>query len=416
MTNGYDDANWTKTGYSANRGWSYSTGSGYGTTRAADARKALEPLLDHIRQYDLLRRKLEEEGGNISELGRVTELLSHPICLKGSFRDSKVALVDQASIRTALFDVGCPDVHVDIRQLATAMPVYYFCRIRRDYWSEYSLIVEDLYQSAGYPIVDERFIRLMDGGHETYYLRLSQFRENVATSRQYSRRSCRAEASARRRNEPAAPHQHPLTALTPQRVQSPRCTVLPQYSRRYEPAASTPAPDTLTDDLLYHAGRHVFQAAWHEDQRPGMLTAAHFGLPDFSQAIELLYLCLSGELCELRQAADDRLLAFFEHTYPQPALRAFLEKLAGHDGAAINDIPRAALAAYARLSTAFSRFLGVDVPWGRDAIPRPLYKLVFANFARLEMVADRLQDNPVLQKAAETLNRESRTITDDILR
>ena len=45
---------------------------------------------------------------------------------------------------------------MDVRQLDSRMPVYFLCRLRKDYWSEYSLIVEDLYRSPGYPLTDER--------------------------------------------------------------------------------------------------------------------------------------------------------------------------------------------------------------------------------------------------------------------
>jgi len=359
-----DDEKWEKKG--SGSGWSYRSGYGYSTTRAANARKALQPLLDHIRQYDALRQKLEMQGGAISDVAKVTELLSLPITLKGDYRDCKASLIDQASLRTAIFDVGRSDLHIDVRQLPTGMPVYYLCRIRRDYWSEYTLIVEDLYQSAGYPVLDERFVRLMDGGHETYYLRLSQFREGVKTA-------------------------------------------LPDKSSRSDTS------EWDTDDILYHTGRHVFQAAWHEDQRPGVLTATHFGLVNFRQAIELLYLCLSGELCELRNATNKRLLSFFEQTYPQPAIRAFLGVLSGLDGAAINDLPQKALKLYARLSNAFSRFLSVEVPWGHRQVTTPLYKLVFGNFSRLALVADRLGEEACIRNAAQRLEEASQAIVGEIV-
>jgi hypothetical protein len=356
-----DDEKWDKTAYATGSGWS--CGTGCGTVRAVDVSQALQPLLNVLRAYDTLRQKLERSGGGISDITDVTGLLSQPVTLKGNYGDRKASLTDQAGLYTALCDLGRSDLHMDVRRLATGMPVYYLCRIRHDYQSEHSLIVEDLYRSAGYPMADERFVRMMACGHESYYLRLSQFRESV---------------------EGAG-------------------------------GAASGETDRGADDFLCHAGRHVFQAAWHEDQRPGMLAATHFGLPYFRQAIELLYLCLSGELCELRNATNERLLTFFREAYPQPAIHAFLVLLGGLDGAAINDLPRKAIKLYVRLSSAFSSFLGVEVQWGHCKARVPLYKLVFGNFSRLALVAGRLSDDTHIQTAAQRLEKESQTIVSEIV-
>jgi hypothetical protein len=174
-------------------------------------------------------------------------------------------------------------------------------------------------------------------------------------------------------------------------------------------------PTACVDDALYHVGRHVFQAAWHDDQRPGTLTARHFDLPCFQQAIELLYLCLSGELCELRNALDEKLIGFFESIYPQPSIYAFLGLLNELDGTTINELPRKALKQYLRLSTAFSHFLNTEVPWGRKHVKTALYKLIFANFDRLEMVATQLKDDISRHEAAFRLEEESQQIIEDLL-
>ena len=168
--------------------------------------------------------------------------------------------------------IGRFDLHMNIRMLDTGMPVYYICRVERDYWMEYSLIVEDLYRSPSYTWQDDRFAKLMYMGHEIYFLRLSLFRKS-------------------------------LTELLSDQENG-------------------IADKREVDEYIYRLGRYIFQAAWHEDQRPGMLTAEHFGLAKFYHAIELLYLCLSGELCQLRSTIDDRLLSFFEKAYPQPAIHS----------------------------------------------------------------------------------------------
>lgn len=358
---GRDDV--SLSGWGSGSGWGGGWAYGPGAVKKVDGRKAAAPLLDHLRAYDALRLGLEREGGGLRDLARITEHLVRPITIPGNYGDTQVALTDQSGLRAALLNVGECDLHLDVRQLPTGMPVYYLCRIRRDYWSEYSLIVEDLYRSEGYPMADERFVRLMEAGHEVYYLRLAQLREPVKAAR----------GSGGRRTE------------------------------------------ARTDELLYQAGRHIFQAAWHEDQRPGVLAATHFGLVHFRRSIELLYLCLSGELCELRTATNEELLGFFENPYPQPAIHAFLKRLAGMDGAAINEVPRKALGLYARLSSAFGRFLSMETACGRRRVPLPLYKVLFGNLPRLDPIAKGLKADPRAREAARRLEQESRAIVGELV-
>ena len=324
-----------------------------------DTREALRPLLARLAEYDALRLKLEKEGGRIPDVQKITQCLSAPMQIDTPYGAHKASLANQASLRNALFDVGDYDLRLDVRQLANRMPVYYVCRIRRDYWSEYSLVVEDIYSSPGYSMIDERFVRLMDMGHETYYLRLSPFRAPV---------------------------------------------------RAMIDGART--PEWEVDEALGELGRHVFEAAWHDDQRPAMLAATHFGLPTFRNAVELLYLCLSGDLCELRSATDGRMLRFFTEVYPQPAIHALLTRLPGLDGGQIGEMPRDALKRYGQLAKSFSRFLAVEVPWGRNPGPVPLYKLLFANFSRLDALAPVVRREAKAVGAMERLERDAASIID----
>ena len=347
-----------------------SDGLGYppATQQDRNTRKALQPLLSCLQDYDTLRRRLEQWGGTPDDFARVADLLNDKIALRSHYTKHSPSLTDQASLRRALTDVGGFNLRLDIRQLDTGMPVYYICRTRNDYWSEYSLIVEDIYLSPGYVMTEERFVKLMDFGHESYYLRLAQFREQIEEMLDAENKG-----SGHTNNE------------------------------------------WQVDDLLYSLGRHVFQAAWHEDQRPGMLAATHFGLENFRHAIELLYLCLSGELCELRSAVDGRMLQFFQAIYPQPALHAFLKMLPHLDGGVLNEFPDKALKLYAMLAKAFGEFIAVEVPWGPNQNEMPLYKLLFANLNRLHLVADPLHGNETLQKAVNRIEEKAQGVILNIL-
>jgi hypothetical protein len=323
----------------------------------------LNSLIDQIRQYDHYRRKLEQEGGTVRDIHDVTELLTRDVVIPDRYGGTRsVRLSDQQALRTAVRSAGNWDARVEVRQLNSRMPVYYLCRVRWDTWAEYSLITEDLYRSPGYPSTDERFVMLMHGGHEQHYLRLSHFRSDVAA--------------------------------------------------RMPPSELA---ELAVDEALYDVGRYVFQAAWHDDQRVGMITANHFGLNRFRQAVELLYLCLGGELCELRQAIDDSMRDFFETVYPQKAIRAFLDELKRMDGRALNAIPREALTLYARLSREFARFVQTKVFWGDRSVETPLYKLLLANLNRLENVSSKLTGQTAVRLATERLEQAAGQVVNRIL-
>ena len=169
------------------------------------------------------------------------------------------------------------------------------------------------------------------------------------------------------------------------------------------------------DDLLSKVGRHIFQAAWHEDQRLGVLVAQEFGLPLFHQAIEVLYLCLSGELCEIRGAVDETVFRFFREVYPQPGIHGFLKLLPHLEGGDLTRLTQEALGLYAILSQAFKHFLSLKVEWGFRQELVPLQKLVFANFSRLPLVAGPLAKNPEVSLAKEVLEQEAEEVVAAIL-
>jgi hypothetical protein len=164
------------------------------------------------------------------------------------------------------------------------------------------------------------------------------------------------------------------------------------------------------DALLLRLGRHVFAAAWHEDQRLGVLAAEHLRMDGFAEAIELIYLALSGDACELRSAVHERDRAFFDQVYRRPALRALLERLDDLDGDGLSALPTRALALYARLARAFAALLAVPVPWRPGVAPVSLRTLLFANCSRFAEVAATLRDCAPVAAAAAALDAESRQV------
>jgi hypothetical protein len=138
-----------------------------------------------------------------------------------------------------------------------------------------------------------------------------------------------------------------------------------------------------------------------------MQAADNFDLAQFPQAIELLYLDLSGELCELRSQIDTAMLDFFRNTHPQTAIFDFLKKLKDLNGAELNELPKAGLRNYVSLQNAFSHFLCIEIPWGRRKSKIPLNMLLLGNFSRLDLVGKALNNYNKALPAKKRLEREA---------
>jgi len=335
----------------------------YRSRSPAEIRDALHPLVQRLQEYDAARIILEHEGGRVSDLRTITQQLATAISLSGKTRNHDVCLAQPAELLKTLRAIGAQDVYFSVRVRPSGLPAYYVVRAKHGYWSEYSLLVEDLYQSADYPRPDERFVKLMDLGHETYFLRLSHF----------------------------------------------RCDVEAQLSRRRGDA------DAAIDEALHDVGRQVFQAAWHEDQYPAFEVARHFGLPHFRQAVELLYLCLSGDLCAIRASLEDDIASFFEGIYSQPAIHAFLHRLSQLEGNALARLPDRALDAFTQLTRAFEHLLRVQVRRPSQGFTVPLYKLIFANFGRLGQIAPGIAGDDGLASAAAGLEDRATEVIREIV-
>ena len=352
--------------YGAYHGYGRLYGEGYRNSRfEIDIHQAVEPLIRQIKIYDNARQKLEKQGGTIIDLASLVAILSKEIRLKGDYGETKVALRDPVAVRSALFDIDYRlgyRLRLQVRELRSGMPGYYICRTVNVYLPGYnSLIVEDLYCSPGYPIPDKRFVRLMKNGKEESFLRLAPFRADIKKGIQDDEDQNRS-------------------------------------------------MEHKTDRILYNLGRYVLGPAWHEDQFPGMQAADHLKLRYFPQVIELLYLELSGELCELRSQIDEDMLEVFQTMIPNPSILGFLKRLRDLNGAELSEIPKEGLAHYVSLQKAFSQFLSLEIPWGRRKAKMPLNVLLIGNFSRLDLVGKALSQSKNALKAKKRLEDQAQKI------
>ena len=317
------------------------TDYGYGyRSRPVCQREHLDPLLNRLKEYDELRMSLINRGGSFSRLEQLTDLLRQEIVIPVE-TVPKFSLIDQKALKSALdyFDNG--DLVLDIRQQQYGFPIYYLCKVKNDYYNTYNSVVEDLYISPGYTFHDNRLVKLMDWGHQYLYLRLSLFRQQFMLA-------CKDDPETNKIN---------------------------------------------IDRELSRIGSQVLQYAWHEDQNLGIYVSEHFGLTNFRRAVELVYLCLTADLCELRANTDKVLLKFFDQVCYQPAIHGFLISLQNASDLPIVALQQKARNCYSRLLKTFNKLLTCNVAWGASRQPLPLYKLICANMFRLDIVWQEIVTN-----------------------
>lgn len=319
--------------------------------------KGIEEMLSIMHGVEQQRLKLACKGGDADDIRKLTGLLRHEFTLTGrNSLDGKAGtahLADPQGVKRALWAAGQLDLHFEVRRTHYGLPMYYLARTHHDWWGAYGLIVEDLFLSDGYPVDDPRFVKLTRAGRGQYFLRLSPFRESVAD----------------------------MDGLEDR--------------------------DGI-DDLFYRLGRCALQGAWHTDQRFSFMVAEAFGMPQLKAAIELVYMCLSVDLCALRTHLTEHVPRFFTEVYPNPALVRLIHRLPGMNGQTINELSHTALEAYRQIARHFNRFLTTEVAWqGIEKTQVPLWKLMLANMKRLETLARYLEEDATFQQARSTLLEEA---------
>lgn len=349
----YEDSSWNYSYYTGkDAGWSGS----YSYSRERYDPNGITKLLWFIAQYDESLERLARKGGTAHDIRTLTHMLQHAFIIRGPHGESEARLSDPAGIATALSHTGQYDVHFEVRRIDLGLPAYYVCRVRQDYWGSYGLVVEDLHRSERFTLGEPRFVKLQSHGRSEYFLRLSQFRNDVAC-------------------------------------------MLGEKNDTEKPK---------TDNLLYLLGRHVLQGAWHVDQRFSFLVASAFDLPNLRQIVELCYMCLSSDLCALRRYLNDDILQFFESIYPNRALSSLMARLPGLTGNQAQALSKSARECYVEIAGGFNTFLKTNVKWQavQDGI-MPLWKLILGNTNRLPQIAEQTNGQETLQKALNTLETEA---------
>ena len=327
-------------------------------------RKGIEELLAHFRKYDESFNRLAAEGGTAQDIQALTRILQQRFRIRGPYGNAEASLSAPGDIANALSHTGQYDVHFEVRRIDWGLPTYYACRVRQDYWGTYGLVVDDLYRSERYRLDEPRFVKLQSYGRNAYFLRLSQFRNDVARM-----------------------------------LAEDKLTEKPK-----------------TDNLLYLLGRYVLQGAWHVDQKFSFLVASAFGLPNLRQVVELCYMCLGCDLCTARRYLNDDILSFFQSIYENKALSALIAQLSDVTGKQATALSKNALECYQETAALFNAFLETPVEW--QAVPKgslPLWKLILGNMNRLPDIAEQTCGQAILLQAREKLETEAQDCTGRLL-
>lgn len=331
---------------------------------AVSLRRSLGPLIGLLGDFDRKLERLSREISTMKDLEAITAALTQPKEIVGRSRTHSVCLVSPESVEGFLGDVGSGNLHLIRRQDPMGFPAFYLFRTMTDSFGEYRLIVEDYHVSPGFAFMDERFERTGGCGGEEPCLRLSPMRKAASI------------------------------------VAGRSGAVLPEFR---------------TDSLLYSAGRLVLRSAWHEDQRIAFQCSGSFSARCFRNTLEMLYLCLSGDLPEVRDSGNPDLHEFFRSVYGQPLILDLFSTLPGMGGDEIDRLRHIAVSHYRDLAEAFGEFLRTPVPWGTEGTPTELAKVVFSHFRRLDLVVCELGRCRELAEAVEKLENRSREISRRVL-
>ncbi len=289
----------------------------------------LMPLIDHLTLVDAARMDLFQNSISLSKLHHYIDLLRQPIEIGKRYRGQTFSLAER-NLERILFHENLWDIKLNVRKGYMGFPRYYLCEYRELYGRNYGIILADYYQSNDYELTDPRFSRILFYGHETNFIRMSPFREKVT-----------------------------------------------EFITGKNPAGA--------DGILIKVGSYFLQGAWHEDQFTAWLVSDALGLQKFSEAIEIIYFLLGSDFTETRDNYDGDVEKFFTLVYPRKSLLGIIKKIGNSMVEDMVDMEHIAREWYRSLNSAFSGLLKAEISWGvMEKIP--LYKIIYSNIYRLEMV------------------------------
>ncbi len=316
----------------------------------------LQSILEGV---DKITLKIREKSAGAKDMDKLRNLFTKPL-----FDNPALSLQTPEDLCAAVRDAENGDHLLQVRKAAEGPPSYFLGRVYSPIGLPYPLILEGIHRSPHFPTLDDSFEKLFDRGREKWFMRLDDLRRPTRNFLQII--------------DGAGSHD--------------------------------------VDDFLIRLGSSILGAARHEDQIPAKKAAALLGLPEFTQAMELLYFCLSADLAAIRNNLETKTVDFFENALPHAPLHGLLARLPSMSGKAVDALPHQALAQYHRLAAAFRDLLDAHTEWGRPPSPTPVYKILYANLWRIDLIKKQIKESDEIARAREKLITSSNTAVDEILK
>ncbi len=328
--------------------------------------RALQPLLDTVRELDGIRGELEQLGGRHAHLEQITRLLRRPIALSHGGRDGKGCLADRQQLTGLLRHITHGAVHMEVRNARTVfIPMYHICRTGASPLISPCPVVEDIYLSPSFPREDDRYFHDGTLGARRAHIRMAPFRSSV------------------------------------------------------QEILGTSETASTVDATLVDLATAFFSACWDEAQWPAIVLSRCIGSPlqELRPSMELLHLAATAEPSVLRQAAheNETVHRFFAQAYPQPWLIQFLDMLPAMKGWELMRISRRAAELYRTLEKEYAQLLRTRVRWGLDSRRPELWQALYANLNRIEFLEDALRHDDHVTSWARLLNTKAAQLARSLL-
>jgi len=327
----------------------YYTSSSRRSLNYFEKKKVLEPSILQMGKADQLKSDLYYNTISLEKLRNMKAVLDEKITLENHYEKATFSLSEQSGINRAISRVGLWDISNHLTRDKYNFPSYLLCESIENYFGNYGIVLADFYRSPQYEIPDERFVRLMSMGHEKLYMRMSIFREDIEKLKD--------------------------------------------------------SDDLNVDRLLKILGEDFFQGAWHEDQIVSFILADQFDTQYLKEATEDIYSILSLDLSAIRNSYTPEVKWFFEKVFPRKSLGMLFNKIEKSNASDFKYLEQRARHWYKELGAHFSSFLSSKVEY-RDCT-LPVYKLIFANIFRLELISDVLKNQVSLRGPLQTIREIS---------
>jgi len=315
---------------------------------------SLNRLKSHLKEIDGLIHTVEKGHITSSTMADITDKLRSKRLLSNGSNIFRVKFNEPAELKRTLFLLD-PSLHLEIQQ-AGLFPRYYLCRLSSGSTRH---VIEDIHLSPGFPMTNERFLRMSRHGRQFLAIRVSTYHDEL------------------------------------KKILKGR-----------------------TKKTLEKAADNILQYAWHVDQSLLHILAHRqaLDLPESLYLSELIYLLCFKYWEDVHQHSK-RLNTFFEKVYPNPYLPGIIESVSNK-----NEVERTVLFACARemysgFQHALNKLLNIEVRLQSKGDTTSLKHVLFSNLYRFNEIVKvlDLNNDDRIKEEAQKLEARAKTLSFQLL-